>query len=155
MATQLSTDLTHGPLPGEDFAAWAFYQAMLLRSGQLHLVDRHGIAEELDTLGQKEFRKLDSLLARAIQHMLKWDRQPERRGVSWANSIETHRSQVRKLIADSPSLKSRQTDAVIEAYPDAVRFASTETGILPRNFPAVCPYSWDDIMNRTFDWPED
>ena len=155
MATKFSTDVEHGPSADADFAAWAFYQAMLMRSGQLHLLDRHAVAEELDTLGQKEFRTLDSLLARIIQHMLKWDHQPERRGVSWTNSIAGHRSQVQKLLSDSPSLKSRQLEGMVEAYPDAVRYASTETGLLPRAFPNECPYTWDDIMSRPFDWPEE
>ena len=155
MATQLSSDVERGPSCQDDFAAWAFYQAMLLRSGQLHLLDRHAISEELDTLGRKEFRTLDSLVAQIVAHMLKWDRQPERRDVSWVNSIETQRSHIRKLILDNPSLKSRQLEAVAEAYPDAVRDASTAIEIPARQFPAQCPYSWDDIMARPFDWPED
>ena len=155
MATQFSNDPERGPAYEDDFAAWAFYQAMLVRSGQLHLLDRHGIAEELDTLGRKEFRTLDSLLAQVIEHMLKWDRQPERRGVSWVNSIAKQRSKIGKLLADNPSLKSRQLEAVGEAYPDAVREASTATQVPFREFPPLCPYGWDEIMTRPFDWPED
>jgi len=155
MATKLSTDVERGPGYEEDFAAWAFYQAMLVRAGQLHLLDRHGIAEELDTLGRKEFRTLDSLLTQILEHMLKWDRQPERRGVNWVNSIAKQRSKVRKLIRDNPSLQSRQIEAVTEAYPDAVRDASTATSIPAQQFERDCPYTWEDIMTRPFDWLEE
>ena len=155
MATKFSTDVERGPGYEEDFAAWAFYQAMLIRAGQLHLLDRHGIAEELDTLGRKEFRTLDSLLTQILELMLKWDSQPERRGDSWVVSIARQRSMVRKLIRDNPSLQSRQLEAVSEAYPDAARDASTAMSIPVRQFERDCPYAWDEIMTRPFEWPEE
>lgn len=155
MATRLRTDPERGPVYDEDFAAWAFYQAMLLRSGQLHLLDRAWLAEELDTLGRKEYRTLESSLARILQHMLKWDHQPERRSRSWALSIANHRQEAAAQLEDSPSLSTRQDEAVAGAYSIGRRYAAAETDLPLKAFPEACPYSWDEIMVRPFAWDDE
>ena len=155
MATKLSNDAEHGPSYNEDFAAWAFYQAMLVRSNRLHLLDRHWIAEELDSLGRGEYRTLRSALMRVMQHMLKWDHQLERRSYSWAKSISDHRYIVREQLDENPSLVPRRDEIVIEAYARAVSKAADEMRCSEKIFPANCPYSWNDISERRFDWPEE
>lgn len=155
MATQLSSDPERGPSYEEDFAAWAFYQAMLVRSNRLHLLDRHWIAEELDSLGRGEYRTLRSALMRVMQHMLKWDHQPERRSNSWVRSIRNHRRIVEQQWDENPSLRPRQAEVIAVAYEEAVDEAAKETGLSEKTFPPTCPYSWDEMYSeRKFDWPE-
>lgn len=154
MATQFSSDPEHGPSYEDDFAAWAFYQAMLIRSNRLHLLDRHWIAEELDSLGRGEYRTLRSALMRVLQHMLKWDHQPERRSYSWVKSIRDHRRIVRQQMDENPSLRPRREEAIGQAYEEAVLEAAGETRLAEASFPVTCSYSWEDITDRKFDWPE-
>ena len=144
-------------VPGyeDDFAAWAFHQAMLVRSGQFHLLDRWWIAEELDSLGRGEFDKLESALRAVLMHMLKWDHQPTHRSRGWTNSIKAQRKRVAKQLDDNPSLAPRRERAIADAYDDARLEASSETNLPVKAFPPDCPYSWDEIMKREFDWPED
>ncbi len=155
MATKFSNDAEHGPSYDEDFAAWAFYQAMLVRSNRLHLLDRNWIAEELDSLARGEYRTLRSALMRVLQHMLKWDHQPERRSYSWAKSISDHRYIVREQLDENPSLLPRRDEVIIEAYSRAVAKAADEMDRSEKSVPTTCPYSWEDISERRFDWPED
>ncbi len=143
------------PTYESDYAAWAFHQAMLLRSGQLHLLDRAWIAEEIEDLGHEQFDKLESALARLLQHILKWEHQPERRSRSWTLTIAEQRRRSERQIESNPSLKSRRNEALIEAYATARREASAETDLPLRTFPETCPYSWDEIMTRAIDWPDD
>lgn len=138
-----------------DFAAWAFHQAMLLRSGQLHLLDRAWIAEELESLGRTEFKVLRSALSLILQHMLKWDYQPQRRSWSWVATIRTQRRDVQEQLHDNPSLSPRREEAIERAYHYAITAAAAETKLDDAIFPVVCPYSWDEIMNRPVDWPEE
>lgn len=138
-----------------DLAAWAFHQAMLLRSGQLHLLDRAWIAEELDSLGRQEFDKLESALRLVLLHILKWQFQPERRTRSWSTSITTHRRKIMKQFDQNPSLVPRREEAIAEAYQDAVSEASGETDLPANSFPAACPYSWYNIMARPYRLPDD
>lgn len=147
------------PTYEDDFAAWAHHQAMLLRAGQLHLIDRAWIAEELDTLGRTEYRTLESALLRVLQHMLKWDYQPERRSKSWVLSIMNHRRLALRQLEDNPSLLPRLPDAIASAYAAARSEAAVETDLPLQTFPDICPYGWDEIVNRPItlsgDDPED
>lgn len=154
MASRFRDDPERGPSYQEDFAAWAFYQAMLLRSGRLHLLDRAWIAEELESLGRGEYRTLRSALMRVLQHMLKWDHQPALRSNSWVRSIHNHRLIVAEQLEENPSLQPRRDEVVAEAYARAVAAAALETDMDAGAFPADCPYDWEAIMTRRFDWPE-
>ncbi len=154
MSLALHADAEHGPSYEEDFAAWAFHQAMLVRSNRLHLLDRHWIAEELDSLGRGEYRTLRSALARVLQHMLKWDHQPALRSNSWVRSIHAHRDIVEQQLAENPSLRPRRDEVVAEAYALAVRSAARETTLPQRAFPPACPYDWEAITARDYDWPD-
>lgn len=143
------------PTYESDYAAWAFHQAMLLRSGQVHLLDRAWIAEELDSLGKQEFQRLESALRLVLQHMLKWDHQPALRSRSWTNTISVQRGTAERLLRENPSLKQRRDEAIAGAFADARRYASSETDLPLKTFPETCPYGWDAIMSRPFDWPGD
>ncbi|WP_230839566.1 DUF29 domain-containing protein [Gloeobacter morelensis] len=54
----------------EDFHAWAFEQATLLREGRLDKLDLENLAEELESLGRFERRALESRLEVLIVHLL-------------------------------------------------------------------------------------
>ena len=43
-----------------DFYSWSLDQARLLREGQLAQIDRENIAEEIESLGREQFKKLES-----------------------------------------------------------------------------------------------
>jgi hypothetical protein len=153
MATRLNPDHpdsgpNRGPAQADDFAAWAFHQAMLLRSGQFHLLDIGGIAEELDGLGRGEYNVLVSQLRVVLLHLLKWDYQPQRQSRSWVGSILEHRLRAEDQLADNPSLLPRRDDAIARAYKQARLGAASETGLRPDTFPDVCPYDWQTIMQR-------
>lgn len=158
MATQLKSpnDLPDDPAPSvqrgpeqdEDLAGWAFHQAMLLRSGQLHLADAVLIAEELEDVGHEQYDKFESALRLLMAHMLKWDHQPQRRSRSWQLTIINNRRRVERLLAKNPSLKSRRDEAVRDAYQDGRAEAYAQTKLPLATFPEECPYSWADLMTR-------
>ncbi|MDO9707085.1 DUF29 domain-containing protein [Paracraurococcus lichenis] len=140
----------------QDLHAWAREQAALLRAGRLSEVDAANIAEELDDVGNEQYDKLESALRVLLTHMLKWDHQPERRGRSWANTIDTQRDHIRKVLRKNPSLKSSLEEAIFEAWKDARRDASSEANLPRRTFPEVIPYDWAAILERPFAFdPED
>ena len=55
----------------EDFYAWANEQARLLRAGNLAQADIAHIAEEIESVGRSERHAVESLLLRALLHLLK------------------------------------------------------------------------------------
>lgn len=84
--------------------------------------------------------------------MLKWDQQPEHRTASWIFSIREQRRRYSRILASNPGLKPRIDEALSNAYPDARDWAADETHLPPDEFPSECPYSWDDILRRPFDF---
>ncbi|MBF0475626.1 MAG: DUF29 family protein [Deltaproteobacteria bacterium] len=55
--------------------------------------------------------------------------------------------------AQSPSLQTGVAEKITEAYEDAVLIAAKETGLDETNFPQVCPYSFEQAIDKDF-WPE-
>ncbi|MGY2050576.1 DUF29 domain-containing protein [Methylobacterium sp. JK268] len=158
MADPVLTERREAAGPAEDRAAyerdlhaWALEQARLLRAGRLDAVDAEHIAEELESLGRSERAKLHSILRVLVMHMLKWDQQPEHRTPSWIFSIREQRRRYRRLIEENPSLKPLRDKALTEAYEEARLWAADETHLQPEEFPDVCPYTWDDLLERPFD----
>jgi hypothetical protein len=65
------------------------------------------------------------------------------------------RNRVHDLLADNPGLKSRVDHAVTRAYRDGRLQASAQTHLPLKAFPAACPYSWKQIMERPISWPDE
>ena len=137
----------------QDFYAWANEQARLLRAGALSEADIEHIAEEIETMGKAEKRELVSRLAVLLAHLLKWQYQPERRGVSWEVTIGNQRRALVRHLQDNPSLKSRVQEALADAYGDAKGDARAATYLPRETFPASCPWSFEQTMNEDF-WPD-
>jgi hypothetical protein len=138
-----------------DFRQWCTDQAERLRTGDVAGLDLRNLAEELRSLGGSDERGRDSQIRRLLQHLLKWQYQPEKRSTSWAVSIANARIEIEELVDYSPSLG--RTDelrkAVEKEYPRAVRLASRETGLKRSAFPGHCPYALNQIFDP--DYPDD
>ena len=136
-----------------DFYAWANEQAALLRAGKLTQADIAHIAEEIESMGRTEKRELINRLGVLLMHLLKWKYQPNLRGRSWRLTIKEQRRQVNNHLDDNPSLKSLREVAMVVAYGDARIMAAKETPIDEDEFPAACPWSFEQAMDAEF-WPE-
>jgi hypothetical protein len=141
------------PLYDQDFYAWSNQQAALLRAGKLDQADIDNIAEEIESMGKTEKRELVSRLTVLLLHLLKWRFQPARRGNSWKNSIATSRDQLTDHLDDNPSLRSQLPQAIASAFRYARRAAAEETGLDDDAFPALCAWSFEQMMDAEF-WPD-
>jgi Domain of unknown function DUF29 len=130
-----------------DFADWAEQTAQLIRAGQFERVDWENVAEEIESLGRSDKRELKNRLEVLLQHLLKWEYQPERRGASWQNTLNEQRDRISDLLVDSPSLKPYLEEIVAESYRRACKAESLETGISIQIFPAHCPYAMSQILD--------
>src|SRR5262245_39456185 len=65
-----------------DFYRWTTRQSSLLRAGRLNELDLENLAEEIDSLGGRDRRELQSRLIVLLVHLLKWERQPRKRSRS-------------------------------------------------------------------------
>jgi hypothetical protein len=141
-------DARDGARYERDLYSWAVEQAALLRAGRLAEVDALNLAEEIDDVGNEQYDKLESALRLILLHLLKWDRQPERRSRSWQLSIAVQRRHVLRVLRKNPGLKAVVDEAVTEAYEIARLEAAAQTLLEEDIFPVECPYSWNEIMDR-------
>jgi hypothetical protein len=133
-----------------DFFEWTRCNAALLRAGRFDQADIEHVAEEIEDMGKRERRELDSRLEVLLRHLLKWQFRPERRGRSWRVTINSQRRKLDKLLREMPSLRAALPAAIPEAYAYAVRGAADETDLPAHHFPAHCPYQINQIMDEAF-----
>jgi hypothetical protein len=145
--------MTNRHLHDQDFYAWANEQATLLREGRLSEADIEHIAEEIESMGRSEKRELISRSTVLLLHLLKWQFQPNHRGISWRVSIENARDDISDHLDDNPSLKAQLDACMIAAYRRARRQAAAESGLAQAVVPLSCPWSFDQAMDADF-WPE-
>jgi hypothetical protein len=133
-----------------DFHAWTLKTAELLRQRQFDQLNIEELAEELEDLGNKERNEVENRLVILLAHLLKWQFQPTQRSSSWRGSINEQRKQILRQLKREPSVKPHVPAAIAEAYPDAAELAADDTGLLESAFPAQCPYSQEQILDKTY-----
>ncbi len=134
----------------EDFHAWLQTQAESLRSGHLEALDVIYLAEEIEDMGKRERRAVESNLVVILLHLLKYRYQPEERSSSWLGSIQEHRRRLRRIFADSPSLRQYGDRIFLECYLDARIQASAETGLSQDIFPEKSLYSYEQVLDSDY-----
>ena len=147
---------TRHPAPclyDEDFYAWITATIELLRQRRFTEIDITHLAEELEDMGKRERRALESHIRNVTLHLLKWRYQPYKRSVSWRQSIRNGRIEIQKLLRDSPSLASQIPQMVEDEYPAARADAIDDTGLTEDTFPTQCPFTAEQVLDAEF-WPE-
>lgn len=124
-----------------DFFKWTETQADLLRNEAFDKVDMENLIEEIESLGRSEKNTLRSHLANFFMHLLKVDYQPDKHTRSWDLSIRNAKHKSNITLRDNPSLKSKLTEIIEDAYISARLDAAKETGLKLEKFPEECP--WD------------
>ncbi|MCI4626905.1 MAG: DUF29 domain-containing protein [Candidatus Magnetoovum sp. WYHC-5] len=141
---------TKKSLYDSDFYQWALYNAELLKQGKFTEIDIDNIAEELEDMGKNNKRELESRLMVLIMHLLKWQYQPIRRSESWRATINTQRVEIERLLKNSPSLKHNIETVIDEAFKDAAISFEDETGIDKKHLLQTCPYTFEQLRDRSF-----
>jgi len=134
----------------KDYYGWLQENVRLIREGNFSEIDTENLIEELESMGKSEKRELSSRLTILLMHLLKWQYQTVKRSTSWRNTIAVQRIDIRELLEDSPSLRNEVSDRIKTAYEKAKLAAEVETGIEKNNFPAACPFSFEQILDEDF-----
>ncbi len=141
-----------------DFNAWIQQHITLLKQGRVNEIDVEHLIIELEDMGKSNLRELESRLVILIAHLLKWQFQLKSlnelwekfKGSSWQHSIIEQRYQINKLLKTNPSLKSHLQDAIVKVYTDALEIAVDETGLPQSTFPENCPYTVEQLLDKSF-----
>ena len=147
--TKVSPDQA-APTYDEDFFEWTQHTAALLRAGRVAEVDVEHLAEEVEDMGKRDRREVDSRVTVLLTHLLKWQKQPEHRCRSWKSTILTQRDDLGRVLQDSPSLRRRLGSELRRTFRVAVQAAQEETGVFPDRFPRECPWTPEQILDQNF-----
>lgn len=133
-----------------DLLLWSEHQAELLRrraAGALvndRELDWANLAEEIEDVGRSEFRTVESLLGRALRHMLNAQGWPDSRDApAWLADAIDFRQQAASRFA--PSMRHRID--LDRLYARALRATpATIDGRPPLPLPQACPVTLDALL---------
>jgi hypothetical protein len=129
-----------------DFYAWTQQQAHVLQAEDFAELDLPNLIEELEAMGRSQKSQLVNRLRVLLMHLLKLHYQPGHPPRSWLRTIREQRRRLELLLDDNPSLRREVPDRIVYAYSRAREDASAETGLAIETFPAVCPYTLEQIL---------
>jgi hypothetical protein len=135
-----------GLLYGRDETAWLEATAELIRLGRLDEVDYPNLAEYLTDMARRDRREVERRLTVLIAHALKWVHQPGQRSGSWRGTVIEQRQELEGLVSRGV-LRNHAEAVLADVYRKAVERAPAETGLPAATFPAVCPYSLDQLLS--------
>lgn len=141
---------THGPGHEADLVLWFEKQAAHLRAKKFERLDLENLIEELEAMAGRDRRELHSRIEVLLMHLLKCAFQPESKSASWIGTIGEQRSQIEKLLEQSPSLQLHVSEYARAAYPKAVKRAADQTHLPRAIFPKANPYSDEQLLDDDF-----
>lgn len=134
----------------EDFFEWTREQARLLRSGDFSQLDAENLAEEIESVGQRDRREVADRIEDLLAGLLKWSVQPGHRCGNWRSGIKQQRQELERVLDDSPSLRRDLKEELPELYSDARDRVAEELGLLKSPFPEFCPFTPEQVLSADF-----
>jgi hypothetical protein len=132
-----------------DFVLWTEEMAKLLRERRFSGLDIENLAEEVEDMGKRDRREVESRLEVLLMHLIKWQIQPDHRGGSWQSTINVQRGRLLRVLRDSPSLRRALENELPNAYESGKQSAFLETRSRP-TLPATCPFTIEQILDPSF-----
>ena len=141
------------PIYEKDFLLWSEQQAAALRAGNLTALDKDGLLEELEDMGNERKEALQSLIRNILAHLLKLEYSSAtdpRAG--WVEEITGFRAQAETKLDDTPSLKHYAEGLHQKAWPQARKMVEKSFRVYQEKakLPNDCPYTLDNVLDYDF-----
>jgi len=134
----------------QDFYLWLQNTINHLQTGQMSQLDWANLIEELESMGRAEKQALQSNLQVVLNHLLKYQFQPEQRSNSWRFTLLEHRDRLEVALEYSPNLCPYLSDSLNCCYTKARKKAATEMGLPLDTFPPELPFTLEEILNPNY-----
>jgi len=141
-----------------DLVLWAEDQARALRqAGRARInlpIDWENVAEEIESLGKSQGRELASRIGIVLVHLMKLQASPSSEPrAGWRETIIEQRSEIERLIEDSPSLRQAVDGIIAKGIRSAAYQAATaikDRGETPRIDLSTVGYAAEQVLGDWF-----
>lgn len=136
-----------------DYNLWVLATVKQLQSRDVDALDWENLIDEVADLSRREKRKLEGLLTRLFEHLLKlqyWESEKEKNQGHWQGEILNFRKQIKKELRASPSLKAYLLEIFAECYRDGRELASTRAQIPLDIFPKESVATLEQVLDEAW-----
>jgi len=137
----------------KDYNLWVLETIKKLENQDFNTVDWDNLLEELSDLSRREKRKLESLLMRLVEHLLKlkyWENEIENNRGHWEAEILNFRKQIKKELKASPSLKAYLLEIWEECYQDGREIAAARSQLPLETFPEQPIATLEQVLDQSW-----
>ena len=145
---QLSTNLYD-----TDYNLWLEETVKQLQAKNFNAIDLENLIEEIASLGRSEKRRIESLLTRLFEHLLKlayWEKERNYNQNHWKREIRNFRKQIKKELKTSPSLKRYLREVFEECYQDSRELVSDISELPLDTFPSSPIGNIEQILDENW-----
>jgi hypothetical protein len=136
-----------------DYNLWVLDTVQKLEKRNLESLDLENLIEEVLSLGRSDRRKLESLLTRLFEHLLKlkyWESEKGRNQGHWKGEILNFRKQIKRLLKDSPSLKPYLDTVLWQCYQDGREITAEKMELPISTFPEYPIATLEQILDENW-----
>jgi hypothetical protein len=135
MVAELELQSAPKKLYDTDYNLWVMETVDKLKNKDFGAIDLENLIEEVADLSRREKRRLESLLTRLFEHLLKlkyWESERNYNQRHWKKEVRNFRQQINKELKVSPSLENYVISIIDECYRNACGLVS-DVAELPLN----------------------
>ena len=136
-----------------DYNLWLEETVKQLQAKDFNAIDWQNLIEEIASLGRSEKRRIQSLLTRLFEHLLKlayWESEKEYSKGHWEGEIMNFRKQINKELKVSPSLKNHLNEVFEECYQDGRKLVSLASELPLNTFPSSPIGNVEQILDENW-----
>ena len=136
-----------------DYNLWVLKTVRNLENREFDLLDLENLIEEVLDLSKRTKRKLQSLLIKLIEHLLKfayWELEREKNRGHWLAEIRNFRQQINLELNDSPSLKPYLLEIFEDCYQKGRTLAIDRSQLSPHTFPKKPIANLEEILDENW-----
>ena len=148
-------ELTQKPknLYDTDYNLWVIETVKQLENRNFEAIDWENLIEEVSDLSRREKRRIESLLTRLFEHLLKlkyWESEKNYNHKHWKREIRNFRQQINKELKVSPSLKNHTIKIFDECYHNAIGLVSDVSGLPVDTFPPSPIANLEQVLDENW-----
>ena len=130
-----------------DETAWLEAMSELAARRLYAEMDYPHLSEYLADMAKRDRRETFSRLVALMHHLLKWERQPEKRSGSWRATIIEQRQEMQQIV-ESGTLRNHARSVLPKAYAAARKRAAADTELPLDVFPEACPWGLETLLSE-------